>query len=55
MGVVFDEVMTTIEAPPTGSVEDEESENSEPVNDLASQFEQLMAERQRRAKRLQPE
>lgn len=52
MGVVFDEVVTTIEAPTPVSGENEETEAPETDNDIASQFEQQMAEKQRRAKRL---
>lgn len=52
MGVVFDEVVTTIEAPTSASTENAEAEAPETENDIASQFEQQMAEKQRRAKRL---
>lgn len=55
MGVVFDEVVTTIEAPTSASGENEEIEATETENDISSQFEQQMAEKQRRAKRLHAE
>ena len=55
MGVVFDEVVTTIEAPTPDSGDNEETNTPEAENNISNEFEQQMAEKQRRAKRLHAE
>ncbi len=52
MGVVFDEVVTTIEAPTPAAEGSEETAAPEMESGIESQFEQLMAEKQRKVKRL---
>lgn len=55
MAVIFDEVVTTIDAPATEASEEETAVPVDREEIHAGQFEKIMAEKQRRAKRLYAE